>query len=132
MRPQLFRATWITFRLVFAAILIAILLGVAVGVIGAVRQYTYFDYSTTFLAFLFFAMPVFWFAVLLKEFGAIKLNNWLQSPGISLLGGIIVILFFAGLASVVFNLGEKRSRRRGSSPPAAGRPSVSSCLSSSA
>jgi peptide/nickel transport system permease protein len=112
-RPQLIRAMWITFRLVFAAILIAILLGVAVGVIGAVRQYTYFDYSTTFLAFLFFAMPVFWFAVLLKEFGAIKLNNWLQNPGISLLGGIIIILFFAGLASVIFNLGEKRSRRRG-------------------
>ena len=49
--------------------------------ISAVRQYTVFDYSSTFIAFLFFAMPVFWFAVLLKEFGAIKLNNWLATPG---------------------------------------------------
>ena len=40
-----------------------------------------FDYSSTFISFLFFAMPVFWFAVLLKEFGAIKLNGWISNWG---------------------------------------------------
>jgi peptide/nickel transport system permease protein len=50
-----------------------------VGVISAVRQYTAFDYGTTFVSFLLFAMPVFWFAVLLKEFGAIRFNEWLQN-----------------------------------------------------
>ena len=35
---------------------------------SAIRQYSLFDYASTFLAFLFFAMPMFWFAVLLKEF----------------------------------------------------------------
>ena len=74
-------------RLVIAAALIAVVLGITVGVISAIRQYTLFDYGSTFLAFLFFAMPVFWFAVLLKEFGAIKLNNWLQHPGLSVLVG---------------------------------------------
>ena len=112
-RPQLIRAMWITLRLVLAATIIAIVVGISVGVVSAVRQYSYFDYSSTFMAFLFFAMPVFWFAVLLKEFGAIKLNNWLQHPGISALGVILIVLFCAGLASVVFNLGEKRSRQRG-------------------
>ena len=36
-------------------------------------------------------MPVFWFAVLLKEFGAIKLNNWLEHPGLSVLAAVIVV-----------------------------------------
>src|SRR5215510_13405721 len=108
-RPRLFRAMWVTMRLVFAALILAIVIGLAVGVISAVRQYTLFDYGSTFLAFLFFAMPVFWFAVLLKEFGAIKLNNWLGNPGLSTLAVVIIVLACAGLASVIFNLGEKRS-----------------------
>jgi peptide/nickel transport system permease protein len=112
-RPRLFRAMWVTMRLVFAALLIAIVLGLAVGVISAVRQYTLFDYGSTFLAFLFFAMPVFWFAVLLKEFGGIKLNNWLGNPGLGTLAVILIVLACAGLASVAFNIGEKRSRTRG-------------------
>jgi glutathione transport system permease protein len=112
-RPQLTRALWITMRLVIAAALIAVVLGITVGVVSAIRQYTLFDYGATFLAFLFFAMPVFWFAVLLKEFGAIKLNNWLQHPGISVLAAVLIVAVFAGLGSIIFNIGEKRSRRRG-------------------
>jgi peptide/nickel transport system permease protein len=112
-RPKLFRAMWVTMRLVFAALLIAIVLGVAVGVVSAVRQYTLFDYGSTFLAFLFFAMPVFWFAVLLKEFGAIRLNNWLGNPGLNTVAVIAIVLVCAGLAAVVFNIGEKRTRTRG-------------------
>jgi peptide/nickel transport system permease protein len=111
--PKLWRAMGVTLRLVFAALLIAIVLGLAVGVVSAVRQYTLFDYGSTFLAFLFFAMPVFWFAVLLKEFGAIKLNNWLGKPGLSTLAVILIVLACAGLASIVVNIGEKRSRQRG-------------------
>jgi peptide/nickel transport system permease protein len=112
-RPELFRSLWVTMRLVIAAALIAVLLGLTVGVISAIRQYTAFDYGSTFLAFLFFAMPVFWFAVLLKQFGAIKLNDWLQHPGISVVGGSFIMLICAGLASIIFNIGEKRSRKRG-------------------
>src|SRR4051812_22951496 len=112
-RPKLMRALWFTMRLVIAAALIAVVLGITVGVISAIRQYTLFDYGATFLAFLFFAMPVFWFAVLLKEFGGIKLNNWLGNPGISPLAAVIVVAVCAGLASIIFNIGEKRSRRRG-------------------
>ena len=61
-----------TLRLVLAAAVIAVVIGLTVGVMSAIRQYTLFDYGSTFLAFLFFAMHVFWFAVLLKEFGAIR------------------------------------------------------------
>lgn len=82
-RPKLQNALTLTLRLVVISLLVAIVLGVSVGVLSAVRQYSAFDYGATFLAFLFFAMPVFWFAVLLKEFGAIKLNNVLEGWGFS-------------------------------------------------
>jgi peptide/nickel transport system permease protein len=75
------RSMLVTLRLVIVAELLALVFGVAVGVISAVRQYSVFDHLSTGVAFLFFAMPVFWFAVLLKEYGAIKLNNVFESLG---------------------------------------------------
>ena len=52
---------------------------------GAVRQYSRFDYAATGVAFALFAMPLFCLAVLLK-FGGIELNNWLESLGFAELG----------------------------------------------
>jgi peptide/nickel transport system permease protein len=59
----------VTFRLVFTAMLLAAILAVIVGVISAVKQYSVADYSFTFTGFLFLSLPVFWFAVLLKQLG---------------------------------------------------------------
>ncbi|MGA1278731.1 MAG: hypothetical protein ACO3YA_00315, partial [Candidatus Nanopelagicaceae bacterium] len=73
----------ITVRLVFAATIIAIILGVAMGVVSALRQYSRFDYSMTFFAFLMFSLPIFWVAVLLKQYMAIEFNNFLSDPNIS-------------------------------------------------
>ena len=73
-----------TFRLVIAATFLAIIFGVMIGIVSALRQYSGFDYVVTFIAFLFFSLPIFWVAVLLKEFGAIRLNDWLADPTISL------------------------------------------------
>ena len=53
------------------ATIVAIVLGITVGIISALRQYTGFDYGVTLLAFLFFSLPIFWVAVLLKQYGAI-------------------------------------------------------------
>jgi peptide/nickel transport system permease protein len=64
----------VTFRLVGVAMLVALLLAVLVGVISAVKQYSAADYTSTFIGFLFLAMPPFWFAILLKEAG-ISFNN---------------------------------------------------------
>jgi len=71
-----------TLRLVSVATVVAILFGVTIGILSALRQYTGFDYVVTFFAFLFFSLPIFWVAVLLKEFGAIKVNDWLADPTI--------------------------------------------------
>ena len=66
-----------TLRLVLIATVIAAILGIAIGVLTAVRQYSGLDYIVTFLTFLFFSLPVFWAAVLLKEYLAIGLMTGL-------------------------------------------------------
>ncbi len=90
-----------TFRLVFASTILAIVLGITIGVITAIRQYSRFDYSMTFVAFLLFSLPVFWVAVLLKEYLAIGFNDFLIDPVITppwLIGlGLIFGLVVAGM-----------------------------------
>lgn len=63
-----------TLRLIGLALLVALLLAIVVGVVSAVKQYSKVDYTFTFLGFLFLSMPLFWFAVLLKQAG-ISFNN---------------------------------------------------------
>jgi peptide/nickel transport system permease protein len=74
-RPLLGQRLIITLRMVILASIVAIVLAIAAGVLSAVKQYTPTDYTFTFLGFLFLSMPVFWLAALLKEYGAIRLNN---------------------------------------------------------
>jgi len=83
-------------RLVAVSTLLAIILGISIGIVTALRQYSRFDYAVTFYAFLCFSLPVFWFAVLLKQYLAIGFNNFLSDPqvsapwvlGLSLISGV--------------------------------------------
>lgn len=91
-----------TLRLVTLATVLAIIIGITMGILAAIRQYSGFDYLVTFLAFLFFSLPVFWVAVLLKEYAAIRFNNWIADPSVSLTAAIIVgLLFGLMLASLL-------------------------------
>lgn len=85
-----------TLRLVVLATVLAIVIGITVGILTAIRQYSGFDYVVTFLAFLFFSLPVFWAAVLLKEYGAIRFNDWIVEPTFTPLQ----ILVTAGLLGI--------------------------------
>lgn len=67
-----------TLQLVTIATIVAIILGIVVGITTALRQYSGYDYGVTFLSFLFFSLPIFWVAVLLKQYIAIGLNDFLQ------------------------------------------------------
>ena len=81
-QSELAYAIPVTIRLVLVATITAVLLGLALGIISALRQYSRFDYGMTFLAFLLYSLPIFWVAVLLKEFMAIQFNNFLSEPNI--------------------------------------------------
>lgn len=98
-----------TLQLVITASVLAIILGVSVGIISALRQYSGFDYTITFASFLFFSLPIFWVAVLLKQYGAIELNNWLREARIPI-GVIIALAVLAGLFWMAV-LGGDRKRR---------------------
>lgn len=86
-----------TLQLVLAATVLAIITGVTIGIVSALRQYSAFDYSITLVSFLFFSLPIFWVAILLKQYGAIKLNTWLADPAITptwLVGLSLLSAFF--------------------------------------
>ena len=76
----------VTLRMVLLAIVLALALAVGSGVLSAVRQYTPTDYALTFAGFVFLSMPVFWVAALLKEFGAIRLNELLGRQWVFVVG----------------------------------------------
>ncbi|MBT1002884.1 ABC transporter permease [Paenarthrobacter sp. DKR-5] len=97
-----------TLGLVTAAIILAVLVGVFLGIITALRQYSALDYGVTFMAFLFFSLPIFWVAVLLKEYGAIDFNNFLRDPQIPLLTALTIGLVVAVLAWIISGGAVKR------------------------
>ena len=111
------QAVQTTLRLVILATILSILIGVGIGIVTAVRQYSALDYTSTFAAFLFFSLPVFWVAVLLKEFGAIKYNDYLEAPGLSTTG--IVILTAIATLFVFGLVGGRRRVRLGACAAAA-------------
>jgi len=69
-----------TVQLITLATILSIIIGVAIGMTTALRQYSGYDYTVTFFAFIFYSLPIFWVAVLLKEYGAIQFNRFLEEP----------------------------------------------------
>ena len=94
----------VTVKLVITSTFLAIVFGISVGMITAIRQYSRFDYVITFVSFLLFSLPIFWVAVLLKEFMAIQFNDFLAKPDIpptvilisALVFGLVVAGFVGG------------------------------------
>jgi peptide/nickel transport system permease protein len=81
-----------TIQLVTLATIVAIVLGVAIGMSTALRQYSGYDYTVTFMTFVFYSLPIFWFAVLLKEWGAIRFNQFLGNPEVPLWLAVVIAL----------------------------------------
>ena len=100
---QLAGAIPTTIRLVTGSALLALVLGLMLGIVTALRQYSRFDYVVTFFSFLMFSLPIFWVAVLLKEFLAIRFNDFLAHSQIGLVWiigfSIVGALFWAGVIS---------------------------------
>lgn len=110
LNEELGRRIPLTLRLVGAASIISIVLGTTTGILTALRQYSGFDYLVTFVNFLFFSLPVFWIAVILKETGGIQLNDWLRDSAEFSTSLIIVAAALAAL--VGFSVSDGKYRRR--------------------
>jgi peptide/nickel transport system permease protein len=92
-----------TLKLVGASVILSIVVGISVGIITAIRQYSGFDYLVSFFTFVFFSLPVFWVAVILKSMGGINFNDWLRdsaqfSTTFYVVAGIVAAIIFYSAA----------------------------------
>jgi len=107
---ELSRRIPMTLKLVTAATILSVVIGVFTGILTALRQYSSFDYLTTFTTFVFFSLPVFWVAVILKAWGGINLNDWLRDGAHFSVMFIVVMALFAGVVGGSFAGGDGRRK----------------------
>ena len=74
-----------TLLLMGTAIILGTLIGIPLGVISAVRQYSWIDYTTTVLGFLAISTPSFFLGLAFMYFFAVHLG-WLPTSGMRTLG----------------------------------------------
>lgn len=85
-RDVIFERIPATLLLMGSAFALAILLGVLVGILGAIRRYSVFDYVATTGAMVALSFPTFWFGLMAIFIFAERLG-WLPSGGMYTLGG---------------------------------------------
>jgi len=70
-----------TFKLALASICLSSVLGIFLGILSAVRQYSFIDSFFTIIAMFSASMPGFWLGLMLMLFFSLKLG-WLPSNGV--------------------------------------------------
>jgi peptide/nickel transport system permease protein len=75
-----------TFLLMGSGMSLAIIIGMLIGILGAVRRYSIFDYLATTGAMVALSFPTFWFGLMTIFIFSLKLG-WLPSGGMFTLGG---------------------------------------------
>ena len=74
-----------TLELMVSSTIIAILLGTWVGVLGAIRRYSVFDYLATVGAMIALSIPTFWFGLVVIYIFSVKLA-WLPAGNLYTIG----------------------------------------------
>ena len=75
-----------TFLLMGSGMSLAMVLGMCIGILGAVKRYSVFDYLATSGAMVALSFPTFWFGLMTIFIFSLKLG-WLPSGGMYTLGG---------------------------------------------
>jgi peptide/nickel transport system permease protein len=102
----------LSLKLITASLLLAVLIGIVVGIVTAIKQYSGFDYTSTFFTFVFFALPVFWIAVILKGLGGINFNDWLRDG--AHFAPWVIALFALAAAGIGYSVSGSPSSPEGS------------------
>ncbi len=98
----------ITLVLALSATAIGVVLGIPLGIVSALKQYTWIDNVILVFSVLLISMPNFWLAMMLLNVFAVNLH-WLPSFGISTPSGWILPIVVAGLQSMTQNIRITRS-----------------------
>lgn len=98
---QIGSAVQVTIQLLIASTILAIVLGVLIGITSALRQYSGYDYTVTFLSFLFFSLPSFFVAVILKAYFGIAFNNFLVDPKVPIWLIVLLALIIGFLTQAI-------------------------------
>src|SRR4051794_2246281 len=77
--PELRDAMIITIQLGFLAYLITLFFGLSIGIISAIRQYSWFDSLFTGLSFFGLSIPAFFFALMLQVLLVLRFKDWYGS-----------------------------------------------------
>lgn len=88
-----------TVKLAFVAITFAVILGIPLGIISAIKQYSWFDNITMVFALLGISMPVFWLGLLLIMYFSVHLGI-LPSSGFNTPAQMILPAIALGSQSV--------------------------------
>jgi len=75
-----------TFLLMGSAMSIAVIIGMCIGILGAFKRYSIFDYLATTGAMVALSFPTFWFGLMAIFIFSLKLG-WFPSGGMFTLGG---------------------------------------------
>jgi peptide/nickel transport system permease protein len=84
-----------TFLLSFCALTMTVLIAIPAGVFSATKQYSFFDYFVTFVAFIGISIPAFFFGLLLIKWFAVDLK------ALPISGMITVGKNYTGMARVI-------------------------------
>lgn len=93
----------VTVILSFAGVGLSVLIGVPLGVLSAIKQYTWVDSAILVLSMVAMSMPSFWLALILMMLFSVNLH-WLPATGIANpLGWVlpIVVVAVGGMAGIV-------------------------------
>lgn len=76
---ELIKIHWIySFQLIFLSTLFAITLGILIGIYSATKQYSKFDYTSTFFSLVGISLPTFWLGIMLILVFSVKLG-WFRT-----------------------------------------------------
>ncbi len=92
-----------TLTLTFWGVAISVLIGIPVGVISAIKQYTFIDAASLFSALILTSMPAFWLGLLLIMLFSLKLGL-LPATGVATMQHFImpaVTLAAASMATII-------------------------------
>ena len=76
---------WPTVKLMLVVLVISVLIGVPLGIISALKQYSFIDYLLTIMGFLTVSIPSFFLALILIYVFSLKLD-WLPASGMYTVG----------------------------------------------